>query len=269
MKLSCLPVSFFQTIIEKKMSLFEWVSTAKKLGLDAVDISILLVPDRTPRCISEVKKQLLDGGLGITMITTYPDFTNPNKIQRERELDYFIADIAVSAELGAKYLRVTAGQLYEIADPEQTADIAAEYILRSKLRADEYGIELLFENHARPGVWDRVDFTYYADNFLLLLDKLKDSGIRVNFDTANIWSSGDDAVGLFKRILPHVETIHVSDMNAPLSFCVIGEGKAPIREILSLAKASGWDGWLCIEEASRTGIDGVEKAIKFVKYAWE
>ena len=48
MKLSCLPVSFFADILGGRMSVSEWARMGRELGLDAIDLSILFVPDRTP-----------------------------------------------------------------------------------------------------------------------------------------------------------------------------------------------------------------------------
>jgi len=35
------------------------------------------------------------------------------------------------------------------------------------------------------------------------------------------------------------------------------------------AGTSGWSNWICIEEASCQGRDGVEKAARFVRQQWE
>ena len=49
MKLSCLPVSFFAEIIDGRMPVADWARMGADLGLDAIDLSILFVPDRSPR----------------------------------------------------------------------------------------------------------------------------------------------------------------------------------------------------------------------------
>ena len=47
MKLSCLPVSFFEEILTGKMTLNEWAYIGAEAGLDAVDLSILFLPELT------------------------------------------------------------------------------------------------------------------------------------------------------------------------------------------------------------------------------
>ena len=268
MKISCLPVSLFGDIIGGKITIREWLRIGREMGLDAVDLSILLIENRTPRYLEGLKDQIMEEDIGIAMITCYPDFTYPDLWQRERELDYCFADIAAASELGAKYVRVTAGQNYPVLNVEEALDYVEKYLMRCRKRADDYGVKLLIENHSKPGTWAHEDFLYDTKVFLKLADRLKGSGIGINFDTANTWAFGDDAVGTFRKVLYMVDTIHVSDMTAPLEFCEIGTGNAPVREILSAAKGAGWDGWLCIEEASNAGLEGVKRAVDYVRTVW-
>ncbi|MDD5603683.1 MAG: sugar phosphate isomerase/epimerase [Eubacteriales bacterium] len=274
MKLSCLPVSFFKDIISGAMSPGEWASSASKLGLDAIDMSILMIRNRTPVYLKKLAEEISGTEMKITMITTYPDFTNPSEIQRKREMAYLVSDIAVAGQLNAGYLRITAGQdyRYDGPDADRILGIVSDSFSEAEKQAAIHGVKLVFENHSKPGAWERPDFLFPTQNFLKLagMMKLKRSSVKINFDTANTLAYGDDPVEVFKSVLPQVETIHVSDIKAAggIDFTVIGEGAAPVREILGMAKAAGFDGWVCIEEASGTGIDGVAKAVDFVREAW-
>ena len=87
----------------------------------------------------------------------------------------------------------------------------------------------------------------------------------------NTVAFGDDAVEVFKKVLPQVETIHVNDLKAAggVDFVVCGRGVAPIQEIFSVAKQGGFDGWVCIEEAGFDGVEGIAEAVEFTREAWE
>jgi len=50
---------------------------------------------------------------------------------------------------------------------------------------------------------------------------------------------------------------------------VIGAGVAPITQVLRILVAGGFDGWISIEEASRTGEEGFRRAVTFVDRAWQ
>lgn len=271
MKLSCLPVTLFKDIINGKSTLNDWAVLANKLGLDGVDLSVLLVKDRTPVCVTAARKAIDKEDIGVIMITTYPDFTNPCAAQREREVAFAIADVALASAMGAKYLRITAGQYYDWDNEDEALKIVKECFLRVKEAADKMGVKLLFENHSKPGAWENPDYLFDTRRFLKLAELLKDTDIRINFDTANTVAFGDDAVEVFKKVLPQVETIHVNDLKAAggVDFVVCGRGVAPIQEIFSIAKQGGFDGWVCIEEAGFDGVEGIAEAVKFTREAWE
>jgi sugar phosphate isomerase/epimerase len=49
---------------------------------------------------------------------------------------------------------------------------------------------------------------------------------------------------------------------------IIGQGVVPFPPLWARLHQAGWDGWLCIEEASRQGRAGVEAAVRFVRQSW-
>jgi sugar phosphate isomerase/epimerase len=42
----------------------------------------------------------------------------------------------------------------------------------------------------------------------------------------------------------------------------------PFGTIFARLKGAGWDGWVCMEEYSRMGREGVEAAAGFIREAW-
>ena len=97
MKLSCLPVSFFTDIIAGRMSVGAWARMGAELGLDAIDLSILFVPDRSPTAVAALRREIEAQGIRVAMVTSYPDFTHPDAGQRERELALAQEVMAVAA----------------------------------------------------------------------------------------------------------------------------------------------------------------------------
>lgn len=71
---------------------------------------------------------------------------------------------------------------------------------------------------------------------------------------------------ILPKVLDRVETIHVTDMRHRGSFSptAIGSGVTPNRAVFQYLKANGFDGWLCIEEASGRGFAGVRDAYEYV-----
>ncbi|MCG3146791.1 MAG: hypothetical protein PCFJNLEI_00225 [Verrucomicrobiae bacterium] len=248
MKLSCLPVSLFR----ENPPLEDWARLAKELGLDGFDLSILQLRNRDPKFFHE---------LPVVMVTTYPDFSHPDAGQRVREMEKFRADMTLAAQAGAKYVRITAGQAHPGGDVRWVVDAFRQAM---DFATD---VTLVFENHSKPGVWQYPDFSHPTDIFLKIA---KETGIAINFDTANTLVYGDDPLPVLEQVADQVVTVHIADTarRGKLEPVVIGTGAAPIRECLSFLKRRGFAGWLCIEEASRTGRSGFVGAVDFVREAW-
>ena len=266
-KLSCLPVSFFADLSSGSMKLDEWFSMAAGLGLRYADVSAMHISVRTPVNLFNVQKALEKAGIELCMVCAYSDFTHPDALQRERELVYLHSDISAAAQLGAKFVRILAGQRHEKTSVKDGIDWAVDGFLKAQAFAEKTGITLLFENHTKPGAWHLPDFSHPTEIFLEIARKLKNSGIGINFDTINTELDGSDSLAVLDELIDMVRTIHIADSSAKdkLNPCVIGTGNAPIREILNKVKASGFDGYYCIEEASGTGKAGIEAALNFVR----
>jgi sugar phosphate isomerase/epimerase len=271
MKLSCLPVSFFPQISDGRMSFREWGILGKELRLDAIDLGFTLLKAHTVTYLEQVVRELEEAGIGVAMITDYPDFTNPSRVQREREIEYLRSDIAVASQIGARYLRVTAGQAHPGTAIKEQIGNAVECLKRVSSVAERFKVTLVLENHSKPGAWKWYDITYDPAVFVDVVDAVRETGIRVNFDTANTVAWGGDPVGVLRAVKGLVETVHASDTRAPGVFepVVIGTGAVPFLEIFKELRLSGFDNWICIEEWSNTGKSGLESAVRFVRGAWE
>ena len=267
MKISCLPVSIFGTVQSGEMSLKDWASEAKKIGFDGCDISLLMLTGHTQTYLDSVRRDLASVGLPVVMATTYPDFTHPDAKQRQREMDYLMRDIALCDQLGIRYLRVLAGQKHDGVGLEEGICLAAEHLRQIDMMAGKYDVKLVFENHAKPGAWDNVDFSYPIDIFYEVFDRLKGSNIRLNFDIGNIAAQGKDPLEVLERVIDRVETVHISDMAEYGKFAPveIGTGVCPIREVIERLNEYGFNGWYSIEEASGHGLDGIINSYGYVR----
>lgn len=271
MKLSCLPVSFFSDIIEGRMSIFEWAQMGASIGLDAIDISILFAPDHTPQKLAAVRREVESTGMRILMVTSYPDFTHPDAAQRERELALEQEVVAVGAALGAQYVRVTAGQAHPETGRVEGVAWAIQGLRRLAESTRASGITLVYENHAKPGAWTYTDFSQPPELFLEIARATADAGIGVNFDTGNAATFADDPVELLRAVIDQVITIHAADSSrhGELKHVLLGTGITPYPALFSELKKAGWDGWICMEEASNQGRAGVETAARFIHQTWD
>ena len=270
MKLSCLPVSYFDEIIGGKMSVGQWADEAAELGLDAIDLSVLFLKNREPAYLQAMREEVEAPGLQVAMVTTYPDFTHPDPDERTRQALQLERDIAAAAALGAELVRVTAGQAHPETGREEGIAWATEGLTKALVVAERCGVHLVYENHAKPGAWDFVDFSHPTDIFLAIARGTAGTSLGINFDTANPLAYGDDPVPLLRHVVDRVVSVHVADtrLRGTLDPVVIGTGLVPFGDIFAALHGAGFDGWLCIEEASGRGRSGVETAVNFVRRAW-
>jgi sugar phosphate isomerase/epimerase len=270
MKVSCLPVSFFPEILEGRMSIKEWTRIGAEAGLDAIDLSIMFIKGHTPVYIKSLRDDLESEGMTVAMITAYPDFCNPDSMQRERELEYLKYDIALSSNVGAKYLRIVAGQAHPSTSFKEGIHWVVENFKEAAATGDKYKIKLVFENHAKPGAWHYVDFAHPTEVFLKIYEGIKNTSIKINFDTANTLAFGDDPIPVLKEVLENIETVHAADTanRGNLEPVLLGKGIVPFNTIFKILKQNGFDNWICIEEASNSGIEGVRKANEFIRTTW-
>jgi sugar phosphate isomerase/epimerase len=271
MKLSCLPVSFFSEIIDGRMSIREWARMGTELGLDAIDLSILFVRDQSETGLAAVREQITSNGMSVAMITSYPDFTHPEASQRIKELELEVRVVEVARKLGAKMLRVTAGQAHPQTGRNEGVDWAVEGLSRLTESVKDSGVQLVYENHAKPGAWQYTDFSQPPQIFLEIVRQTADCDLGINFDTANAATFAEDPIALLESVVERVISIHASDSSTrgALNHTLLGKGITPYQNLFACLKRHSWNGWICMEEASNLGRAGVEQAASFVRKTWE
>ena len=271
MKLSCLPVSLYDDIFSGKSSVADWIRLGAELGLDAVDFSIKFFPQWNDRLLNTVWVSLARRGLEACMIACYSDFTHPDPDQRAEELTRLKSDIALAKAVGAKFVRVTAGQNHPGTERKDGVRWVTDGFRHALDEAEKQGVTLAYENHTKGAPWQFWDFSQPSEIFLEILDALSDTPLGVCFDTANPLVLKEDVLGLLDKVIDRIVVLHVFDMREAGEFepVRVGTGASPIPQIFSRMRQTGYDGWLSIEEASRQGKRGFEEAITYVRQTWE
>jgi len=270
MRLSCLPVSYFQDIINGRMSIKEWALEGSRIGLDGIDLSVLFLKSRSPEYLDKVRQEIGKTGIRVAMVTTYPDFTHPDPAERERQLTRLEDDIVTASRLGADLLRVTAGQAHPNVGRREGIEWAVNGLVRATEFAREYPVKLAYENHAKPGAWQYTDFSHPTEIFLEIVEKTAHTSLGVNWDTANTIAYGDDPIPVLKRVLNRIISVHAADTSTrgELKHVLLGTGLVPFKEMFQILRDGGFDGWICMEEASFKGPAGVKAAAEFVRRIW-
>ena len=270
MKLSCLPVSLYPDMAAGRLTLGAWFRMAAALDLDGADLSVAHVKNRAPAYLDGLRRAAEAAGVQIVMLATYSDFTHPDAAERAWQIDDVRAWIEAAARMGVTFLRLTAGQNHPGIPCDAGLDWAAGGLTACLDEAAAAGVRLLYENHVRGSVWRFNDFTQPAERFLEVIQRTAGSRLGVLFDTANCLALNDDPLAVLAQVQNRVGAIHLSDIRRAGAFepTVIGSGVAPIPQILQHMVAGGFDGWISIEEASRTGEEGFRQAVAFADRAW-
>jgi len=252
------------------MSLRDWAEIGAEAGLDGIDLSIIFLKNHTPVYLRQVEKDFQAVGLPVVMITTYPDFCHPDAVQRERELAYLRHDIAMASDLRTPYLRIVAGQAHPDIKEHDAFDWVLDGFKRAADFAQAFDVQLVYENHSKPGAWAYTDFSHSTERFLKIAAALRDTAIGINFDTGNTLVYGDDPAPVLEAVIDQVMTVHAADTSTrgKLDPVALGTGQVPFPELFAILKRSGFDGWISIEEASGTGVGAVKKAADFVRQTW-
>ncbi len=251
------------------MSIVQWMDFAAELGLDGVECAPPLIEPLGPVSPAEYRRLAEQRGLAVSNYTAYSDFANPDPEIRRRDLDAALGNIRIARELGAPTVRALTGQQWPGASQDEALEWVVEGIRRVAEEGERAGLRVNLENHTKASTWTNFDFAIRAEVFLRVLERLEGVPVGIQFDIANPLVAGDDTMELFEKVKSRVGYVHVNDVRRPgvFEFVPVGTGIAPIREVLARLRGQGYDGWVGIEEASRTGEDGFRQAVKYVRQA--
>lgn len=271
MPMSCLPVSLYPDLSAGRRSLADWFRFAAELGLDGADISVAHLPGRDAAALTPLRRQAEDAGVAIPMMVTYTDFTHPDPTTRARQVDELRSCIEAATHLGVGHLRVTAGQNHPDVLREEGIAWACAGLTACLAEADAAGVTLCYENHTIGYGWTHYDFSLPADIFLEIVRHTEGSGLRLLFDTANNLVNGEDPLPVLEAVIDRVAVVHAADMARKGHFepTVVGSGVSPLAAIFRRLRRQGFDGWLSVEEGSKTGETGFRRAIPTVRALWE
>jgi sugar phosphate isomerase/epimerase len=270
MKLSCLPVSLYPELSAGTRTLADWFRFAAELGLDGADVSVVHLASTEAGYLRKLSEQAAEAGVQMTMLVTYADFTHPDAAERGRQVEQLRRYIGVASQLGTPFIRVTAGQAHPGLERGAAIEWAVEGLTACLDDAASQGVTLCYENHTKGYAWTYNDFSQPSDIFLEICARTEGSGLRLLFDTANTLATGDDPLRVLAKVKHRVSMIHTNDIARVGYFepVLLGEGVAPIVEIYRMVIEDGYDGWISVEEASKTGEDGFRKAIPYADQAW-
>lgn len=261
-KLSAFPKCYLEEISMGRMSVFDWISMAKSLDADGLEMYVGFLPDTEKSTVTKLADAIADAGFAMPMFCCSPDFTCPDADGRKREIEREARMIEVTRELGGTgaVCRVLSGQAYPEVSWEQGREWVIDSIRQLLPYAKENGVVLGMENHYKDGFWRYPEFAQKMDRFLGIVNAIDDrTNFGVQYDPSNAIVAEDDPLELLGHVADRVVSMHASDRyfnNAgTLQHGVTGKGLNNYPRIFEILNAHNYTGWVSIED----GMNGMEE----------
>lgn len=152
--------------------------------------------------------------------------------------------IDLAAELGAPFIRVFGGALPEGETRATLIKPTAEVLHRLGTYGGEHGVTVTLETH---DAWTR------SEDVLELIQAVALPSVKVLWDAHHTYRFGETPAQSLALLGNAIAYVHLKDSRltpdkpGEWTYCLLGEGDVPLREIRSLLKRAGYDGYLSLE----------------------
>jgi sugar phosphate isomerase/epimerase len=266
MPLAAFPKAYVGSIlIERSMTLDDWIGIAGRLDLDGVEMYSPMISGHGDAELAQLRRRASDHGLAIPMMCHSSDFTFTDTRARRLQIDRQKRVIHQTAKLGGDLCRVLSGQDRRALSRASGIALAAQSIRELIPFAADHGVRLILENHYKDDGWESPEFARRAEVFLELLDEIPPSTwFGVNFDPSNALVVGDDPIALLERVKHRILSMHASDRHlqeghtpspgqdqySSFEHGVIGEGANDYDAIFAILRSVEFAGWISIEDGN-------------------
>ncbi len=268
--------------VHHSMSLLDWIELASTLHVDGLEFySGFLQDDEI--FLSEAKAALAKHNLAMPMLCCSPDFTEPDPILLEQEIEREKRMIELTAYFGGRFCRVLSGQRRPgLSQNDGIAQVVR--IVKGLLPfAEQHGVVLIMENHYKDNYWTYPEFAQKMDVFVRIVSQIQSPWFGVNFDPSNALLAGEDPLALLNRVKDRVVTMHASDRclkfgtiddlrqeedsigyATRLSHGIVGKGMNDYDKIFSILRSVGFNSWISVEDGVN-GMDELRESIRFLR----
>jgi fatty-acyl-CoA synthase len=262
-----LPLSF-TTLGCPSWSLREIVENAVEMGFDAVDFRGLedtLDITENPAFnedLSATKHLFEDHDVAVSGIATSARFGVVDEEELQANMDEARRNLALAAELGAPVLRVYGGRVPEGYTVDSIMPIIVENLRAAGEEAEQFGVTLALETHD-----DWTDSSVFAR----LMREVDHPRVRVLWDLHHPYrTNGELPQETYENLGPYTVSTHVKDSvpteDGGHQYVLLGEGDVPLKSMLDLLVAGGYDGYAILEWEKRWIPDLPGPEIAFPQY---
>jgi sugar phosphate isomerase/epimerase len=232
MRLGCAAYSYRQFFQNGELTLPQFVTHCREMGLDGVELTAYYFPDTERSTLHSLKRHCLLEGMHILGTAVGSNFTQNDSDKRREQVAMTKTWIEHSVTLGAPCIRVFAGPIPEGVTEEEAMQRAFTCLEECIAFASERGVVVALENHG--GVTSR------AEQVMRFVDRFSGPWFGLNLDFGNFRS---DPYAEFARCAPHAVTTHVKRTLHGAS----GPERVDYARVVKVMRDAGYRGYFSIE----------------------
>src|SRR5262245_4751914 len=210
-RLAAFPKGFFDALVERRMTVWEWLDVAARLELDGAELYPAFLDSFDSAYLAKVRGHAKARGLELPMFCNSPDFTQPDPAERRKEVERTRDMFRVTAELRGRYWRVLSVQNRPGLDEAEALSWVIDCLWQLEPHARAAGVVMCIENHYKDGLWQYPEFAQSHRLYLAILDAVDSPWLKAQYDPSNAVVAGEDPYALLERVLPRVATMQASD----------------------------------------------------------
>jgi sugar phosphate isomerase/epimerase len=235
------------------MTLDDFIDLAAGMDLDAVELTAYYFPKTTPDYLAHLKGRCTRLGLDVSGTAVGNNFCVADDEKLRAQIDSVKQWIEHSARLGAKTMRIFAGNVAKTDSEEKARSRCVAAIQEACDHAAKYGIYLALENHG--------GLTSTAEQVLALVKAVKHDWFGVNLDTGNFHT--EDPYGDLEKIAPYAV---VAQVKTEVQRRGMKKEEADLKRLIDILRSVQYRGYVALEyEAAEDAHTAVPRHIEALK----
>jgi sugar phosphate isomerase/epimerase len=258
----------FTTLGCPDWTLQEIVENAAQMGYDGIDFRGLLEDiDITGRpefttLLGDTRRLLSDNGIAVSGLAISARFAVANPVEREEQFDEARRNLELAAKLDTHVMRIYGGRVPEGHTVETIMPVFVENLRAIGDEAEAYDVTLAVETHDE---W--TDSATVAR----VMAQTNHPRVRVLWDLHHPYRAGGESPETtYANLGPYTVSTHLKD-SLPLdgggyAYVALGDGDVPLKAMLDLLVAGGYDGYAILEWEKRWHRELAEPEVAFPQF---
>jgi sugar phosphate isomerase/epimerase len=258
----------FTTLGCPDWTLRQIVENAAQMGYDGVDlrglqdeIDISKTREFTTG-LNETKALFADHGVAISGIAISARYAVVDPAEKAKHFDETRRNMELAAKLDTHILRVYGGKVPEGHTVDSIMPTLVENLRQIGDEAEAYDVTLALETHD-----DWTD----SNVFRRLMDETDHPRVRVLWDLHHPYrTNGEPPEMTYKNLAPYTVSTHFKDSvpnpDGSHTYVLLGEGDVPLKQMLDMLVAGGYDGYAILEWEKRWHRELAEPEVVFPQY---